>query len=271
MNKFTRTNAEHIFLSICKYANFVKLDWHCDVASIADFVQKIDRLVTQCHVISVHCTIVLSESVVVNPSTFPTLPSIICSAFTAKMQENAPSQRKTINRSSSSAEMYRYDGNEGSISDSAAEPNASELKKRRASIGYKMISLVGLSKKSSSTSNLSGGPAGKAVILSFISSSFFSLAPPRTHFLLLHHFFTFFKLGILPNLFLSSSQFASSTCLIGFQPNLVRMTSGWVASCLSTSSTKLITFRSVWGHLESQGSKIRSNYKQLQMTKVTVS
>ena len=124
----------------------------------------------------VHCTIVLSESVVVNPSTFPTLPSIICSAFTAKMQENAPSQRKSINRSNSSADMYRYDGNEGSISDSAAEPNAAEFKKRRASIGYKMISLVGLSKKSSSTSNLSG-PAGKTVILSFISLS--SLTPLR--------------------------------------------------------------------------------------------
>ena len=80
---------------------------------------------------------------------------LFLSAFTAKMQETAP-LKKPLNRSNSSADMYMYDRNEGSISDSAAETNLQEGKKRRASIGYKMASLVGLSKKSNSTSNLAG-------------------------------------------------------------------------------------------------------------------
>ncbi|KAJ8020316.1 Regulating synaptic membrane exocytosis protein 2 [Holothuria leucospilota] len=76
------------------------------------------------------------------------------SAFTAKMQEHAPNQRRQLNRSTSSNDMYLYEKNEGSISDSAAEPGF-DGKKRRGSIA-KVASLVGLSKKSSSTSNLSG-------------------------------------------------------------------------------------------------------------------
>lgn len=51
--------------------------------------------------------------------------------------------------------MYLYEKNEGSISDSAAEQGF-DGKKRRGSIA-KVASLVGLSKKSNSTSNLSGG------------------------------------------------------------------------------------------------------------------
>ncbi|XP_070533508.1 regulating synaptic membrane exocytosis protein 2-like isoform X5 [Ptychodera flava] len=76
------------------------------------------------------------------------------SAFSAKMQSNAPN-KKPLNRSSSSSDVYSYEKQDGSISDSAAEPNTREGKKRRASIGYKMAALVGLSKKSSSTSQLS--------------------------------------------------------------------------------------------------------------------
>lgn len=70
------------------------------------------------------------------------------------MQEHAPNQRRQLNRSTSSNDMYLYEKNEGSISDSAAEPGF-DGKKRRGSIA-KVASLVGLSKKSSSTSNLSG-------------------------------------------------------------------------------------------------------------------
>ncbi|XP_071479939.1 regulating synaptic membrane exocytosis protein 3-like [Diadema antillarum] len=51
--------------------------------------------------------------------------------------------------------MYMYEKNEGSISDSAAEQSSFEGKKRRGSIA-KVASLVGLSKKSNSTSNLAG-------------------------------------------------------------------------------------------------------------------
>ncbi|XP_041466556.1 regulating synaptic membrane exocytosis protein 3-like isoform X1 [Lytechinus variegatus] len=77
-------------------------------------------------------------------------------AFTAKMQEHHPApQRKPLNRSTSSTDMYMYEKNEGSISDSAAEQGSMEGKKRRGSIA-KVASLVGLSKKSNSTSNLAG-------------------------------------------------------------------------------------------------------------------
>ncbi|XP_071804300.1 regulating synaptic membrane exocytosis protein 2-like isoform X2 [Asterias amurensis] len=92
-------------------------------------------------------------------------PTRKLSAFTAKMQETAP-LKKPLNRSNSSADMYMYDRNEGSISDSAAETNLQEGKKRRASIGYKMASLVGLSKKSNSTSNLAGKKPRSSIVRS---------------------------------------------------------------------------------------------------------
>ncbi|XP_022091190.1 regulating synaptic membrane exocytosis protein 2-like isoform X3 [Acanthaster planci] len=92
-------------------------------------------------------------------------PTRKLSAFTAKMQESAP-VKKPLNRSNSSADMYTYDRNEGSISDSAADTNIQEGKKRRASIGYKMASLVGLSKKSNSTSNLAGKKPRSSIVRS---------------------------------------------------------------------------------------------------------
>ncbi|XP_077990768.1 regulating synaptic membrane exocytosis protein 2-like [Glandiceps talaboti] len=77
----------------------------------------------------------------------------LTNAFSAKMQGNT--HKKPLNRSSSSSDVYSFEKQDGSISDSAAEPSTREGKKRRASIGYKMAALVGLSKKSSSTSQLS--------------------------------------------------------------------------------------------------------------------
>ncbi|XP_002734965.1 regulating synaptic membrane exocytosis protein 3-like [Saccoglossus kowalevskii] len=76
------------------------------------------------------------------------------------MQGNTP-QKKPLNRSSSSNDVFAHEKTDGSISDSAAEPNTREGKKRRASIGYKVAALVGLSKKSNSTSQLNAIGSGK--------------------------------------------------------------------------------------------------------------
>jgi len=47
--------------------------------------------------------------------------------------------------------------NDGSVSDSALSVSITEGHRRRPSLGYKMAALVGLSRKSNSTSQLSGG------------------------------------------------------------------------------------------------------------------
>ncbi|XP_033116026.1 regulating synaptic membrane exocytosis protein 2-like isoform X3 [Anneissia japonica] len=75
----------------------------------------------------------------------------------AKMEERSPYPKKTnLSRSTSSAEVYSYDRSDGSISDSAADAGSmADLKKRRTSLS-KVAAFVGLSKKSSSTSNLTG-------------------------------------------------------------------------------------------------------------------
>ena len=62
--------------------------------------------------------------------------------------------RKSFSRSNS--DVAGYEKNDGSVSDSALSSSVTESRKRRPSLGYKVAALVGLSKKSSSTSQLAG-------------------------------------------------------------------------------------------------------------------
>ena len=67
------------------------------------------------------------------------------------------SSRKPFNRSLSNSDVAGYEKNDGSVSDSALSSSVTENRKsRRPSLGYKVAALVGLSKKSSSTSQLPG-------------------------------------------------------------------------------------------------------------------
>lgn len=63
---------------------------------------------------------------------------------------------KNITKSTSiSGEMYTLEKNDGSQSDTAVGTVGAGGKKRRSSIGAKMVAIVGLSRKSRSTSQLS--------------------------------------------------------------------------------------------------------------------
>lgn len=63
---------------------------------------------------------------------------------------------KNITKSTSiSGEMYTLEKNDGSQSDTAVGTVGTGGKKRRSSIGAKMVAIVGLSRKSRSTSQLS--------------------------------------------------------------------------------------------------------------------
>ena len=86
-----------------------------------------------------------------------------CSEFASKMESRAggttpsSSSRKPFNRSLSNSDVAGYEKNDGSVSDSALSSSVTENRKsRRPSLGYKVAALVGLSKKSSSTSQLPG-------------------------------------------------------------------------------------------------------------------
>ena len=91
-----------------------------------------------------------------------------CSEFTSKMESRAgggpppaSANKKPLNRSLSNSDVAGYEKNDGSISDSAvASVVASDGRKRRPSIGYKVAALVGLSRRSSSTSQLSATGKG---------------------------------------------------------------------------------------------------------------
>ncbi|XP_064652466.1 regulating synaptic membrane exocytosis protein 2-like isoform X3 [Lineus longissimus] len=98
------------------------------------------------------------------------------SEFTSKMEmrgggagpaapTNTPNPRP-FNRSLSNTDVGQYDKNDGSVSDSAVTSNVTEGRKRRPSIGYKVAALVGLSRRSSSTSQL-GQTGGKNKRTSF--------------------------------------------------------------------------------------------------------
>ncbi|XP_035660086.1 regulating synaptic membrane exocytosis protein 2-like isoform X2 [Branchiostoma floridae] len=66
-------------------------------------------------------------------------------------------------RSTSSAEMYMYDRNDGSVSDTAVSSMDNRRRMRKTSTSSKMMAFMGLSrKKSSSTSQLSATDAGKS-------------------------------------------------------------------------------------------------------------
>ena len=64
------------------------------------------------------------------------------------------SSRKPLNRSYSNSDVGGLEKNDGSISDSAVSSSVTDGRKRRPSIGYKVAALVGLSRKSRSTSQL---------------------------------------------------------------------------------------------------------------------
>ena len=75
----------------------------------------------------------------------------------------ASSHRKPpLNRSLSNSDVVGYEKNDGSISDSAVSTSVVQGRKRRPSLGYKVAALVGLSRKSSSTSQLSNTGMGCA-------------------------------------------------------------------------------------------------------------
>jgi len=85
----------------------------------------------------------------------------VFSEFTSKMERRAvpnygTKPKPSLNRSLSNNDMAQEEKNDGSISDSAVSTDISNGRiKRRPSLGYKMAALVGLSRKSSSTSHLS--------------------------------------------------------------------------------------------------------------------
>ena len=85
------------------------------------------------------------------------------SEFTSKMESRAggsssqgsKNARAPLNRSLSNSDVGHYEKTDGSISDSAVSSSVTEGRKRRPSLGYKVAALVGLSRKSNSTSQLS--------------------------------------------------------------------------------------------------------------------
>lgn len=86
------------------------------------------------------------------------LPIVLAdSVFTSKMQSRQiGASGQNISKSTSiSGEMYTLEKNDGSQSDTAVGTVGAGGKKRRSSIGAKMVAIVGLSRKSRSTSQLS--------------------------------------------------------------------------------------------------------------------
>nr|XP_056710735.1 regulating synaptic membrane exocytosis protein 2 isoform X1 [Euleptes europaea] len=95
------------------------------------------------------------------------------SVFTSKMQSRQMgASGKNITKSTSiSGEMYMLEKNDGSQSDTAVGTVATGGKKRRSSIGAKMVAIVGLSRKSRSTSQLSQTEAGGKKLKSTVQRS----------------------------------------------------------------------------------------------------
>ncbi|XP_069050973.1 regulating synaptic membrane exocytosis protein 2 isoform X27 [Lepisosteus oculatus] len=95
------------------------------------------------------------------------------SDFTSKMknrQMGAPGKNMTKS-TSISGDMYSLEKNDGSQSDTAVGTVGAGGKKRRSSIGAKMVAIVGLSRKSRSTSQLSQTEAGGKKLRSTIQRS----------------------------------------------------------------------------------------------------
>ncbi|XP_067876191.1 regulating synaptic membrane exocytosis protein 1-like isoform X4 [Heterodontus francisci] len=85
------------------------------------------------------------------------------SAFTSKMQSRqmGTSGRHIMKSTSVSEEMYSLENNDGSQSDTAVGTVGTGGKKRRSSLGAKMVAIVGLTRRSRSTSQLSQTEAGR--------------------------------------------------------------------------------------------------------------
>ncbi|XP_023776432.1 regulating synaptic membrane exocytosis protein 2 isoform X32 [Cyanistes caeruleus] len=95
------------------------------------------------------------------------------SVFTSKMQSRqmAVSGKNMTKSTSISGEMYTLEKNDGSQSDTAVGTVGGGSKKRRSSIGAKMVAIVGLSRKSRSTSQLSQTEAGGKKLRSTVQRS----------------------------------------------------------------------------------------------------
>ncbi|XP_075776357.1 regulating synaptic membrane exocytosis protein 2 isoform X4 [Pelodiscus sinensis] len=95
------------------------------------------------------------------------------SVFTSKMQSRqmGVSGNNMTKSTSIGGDMYTLEKNDGSQSDTAVGTVGSSGKKRRSSIGAKMVAIVGLSRKSRSTSQLSQTEAGGKKLRSTVQRS----------------------------------------------------------------------------------------------------
>ncbi|XP_074754704.1 regulating synaptic membrane exocytosis protein 2 isoform X46 [Athene noctua] len=95
------------------------------------------------------------------------------SVFTSKMQSRqmGTSGKNMTKSTSISGDMYTLEKNDGSQSDTAVGTVGGGSKKRRSSIGAKMVAIVGLSRKSRSTSQLSQTEAGGKKLRSTVQRS----------------------------------------------------------------------------------------------------
>uniref|UniRef100_A0A8C7A5X9 Regulating synaptic membrane exocytosis 2 n=1 Tax=Nothoprocta perdicaria TaxID=30464 RepID=A0A8C7A5X9_NOTPE len=95
------------------------------------------------------------------------------SVFTSKMQSRqmGASGKNMTKSTSIGGDMYTLDKNDGSQSDTAVGTVGGGGKKRRSSIGAKMVAIVGLSRKSRSTSQLSQTEAGGKKLRSTVQRS----------------------------------------------------------------------------------------------------
>ncbi|XP_065483926.1 regulating synaptic membrane exocytosis protein 2 isoform X20 [Caloenas nicobarica] len=95
------------------------------------------------------------------------------SVFTSKMQSRqmGTSGKNMTKSTSISGDMYTLEKNDGSQSDTAVGTVGGGGKKRRSSIGAKMVAIVGLSRKSRSTSQLSQTEAGGKKLRSTVQRS----------------------------------------------------------------------------------------------------
>ncbi|XP_038245583.1 regulating synaptic membrane exocytosis protein 2 isoform X21 [Dermochelys coriacea] len=95
------------------------------------------------------------------------------SVFTSKMQSRqmGASGKNMTKSTSISGDMYTLEKNDGSQSDTAVGTVGTSGKKRRSSIGAKMVAIVSLSRKSRSTSQLSQTEAGGKKLRSTVQRS----------------------------------------------------------------------------------------------------
>ncbi|KAM6281518.1 regulating synaptic membrane exocytosis protein 2 isoform 20-T20 [Porphyrio hochstetteri] len=95
------------------------------------------------------------------------------SVFTSKMQSRqmGASGKNMTKSTSIGGDMYTLEKNDGSQSDTAVGTVGGGSKKRRSSIGAKMVAIVGLSRKSRSTSQLSQTEAGGKKLRSTVQRS----------------------------------------------------------------------------------------------------